>query len=60
MAVSRLPSMTTGGAHPALDLLKLGDREHRDPPLLDPCGAAVAHDLALDELRPGAGAHVRV
>lgn len=49
-----------GRARPALDFQEIGGRGHRDPPLLDPGGAAVAHDLALDELRAGTGAEVRV
>lgn len=49
-----------GRARPALDLQEIGGRGRRDPPLLDPGGAAVAHDLALDELRAGTGAEVRV
>ena len=49
-----------GRARPALDLQEIGDRGHRDLPLFDPGGAAVAHDLALDELGARAGARVRV
>ena len=49
-----------GRARPALDLQELGGRGDRDPSFLDPGGAAVAHDLALDELGARAGARVRV
>lgn len=49
-----------GRARLALDLQEIGDRGHRDLLLFDPGGAAVAHDLALDELGARAGARVRV
>lgn len=43
-----------GRAEAALELEELADRGDRDPPLLDPDGAPVADDLALDEPRPRA------
>ena len=60
MTAIRLPSMVMGAPRPALDLREIGDRGHCDSPLFDPGGAAVAHDLALDELGARAGARVRV
>lgn len=44
-----------GRAEAALELEELADRGDRDPPLLDPDGAPVADDLALDEPRPRHG-----